>query len=194
MKYPNMTWGTMEAIVNKLGGEEAAKSFLRRPFEVAGTKNLDYIGTTFIPATTEKFVAKGKFSKVTIFYGTWDNFTKSFLVGDGKTEEPLEGRALHYGNIIKSSHHGLIIEELGGETKAETTLTDLYELLKKQSKGEEGVLLNNGYVNIFYIRTADGDLRAVYVYWDDCDWVVTAASIKHTRIWSLGCRVFSKKF
>jgi len=28
MKYPNMEWGTMEALVNKLGGEEGVKGFL----------------------------------------------------------------------------------------------------------------------------------------------------------------------
>jgi hypothetical protein len=28
MKYPNMEWGTMEAVVNKLGGEEGVKNFL----------------------------------------------------------------------------------------------------------------------------------------------------------------------
>jgi hypothetical protein len=29
MKYPNISWGTMEAIINKLGGEEGANRFLR---------------------------------------------------------------------------------------------------------------------------------------------------------------------
>ena len=34
MKYPTMNWGTMEAVVNKLGGEDGVKRFLRGELQV----------------------------------------------------------------------------------------------------------------------------------------------------------------
>lgn len=37
MKYPKMDWGTMEAVVNKLGGEEGVKRFLSGELIVSAT-------------------------------------------------------------------------------------------------------------------------------------------------------------
>lgn len=158
---------------------------------------LNWLGTTKTSATTKKFVAKDKFTKDSkevkfYFYGIWNNFTNWFLAGDSKTEEPLGEQELRYGNLIKISADSPIIEELGGEAKAETTLTELYDLLKKQANGEEGVLLiNDGYANIFYIRDTAGVLRAVYVFWHGGDgWCVRAYSVEDSLEWLAGCRVF----
>lgn len=189
-----MTLGTLEAIVNKLGGEEAAMAFLRGVFEVVRVKLLDILGTVKTLATTEKFVAKQKFvkdSKEIKFYGIWDNFTAWFLPGDGKIEEHVGEQMLSYGNLTKGSVDGPIIEELGGEAKAETTLSAIYGLLLKQPKGEEGALLTNGYANIFYVRDTSGVLRAVHVGWDDDGWGVGAYSVENAGEWFAGYRVFS---
>ncbi len=35
MKYPNMTWGRMEAVVNKIGGEDAVQRFLNDELVIA---------------------------------------------------------------------------------------------------------------------------------------------------------------
>ncbi len=189
-----MKWGTMEAIVNKLGGEEAAMAFLRGVFEVVRVKLLDILGTVKTSATTERFVAKQKFvkdSKEIKFYGIWDNFTAWFLAGDGKIEEHVGEQTLSYGNLTKDSVDGPIIEELGGEAKVETTLSAIYGLLLKQPKGEEGALLTNGYANIFYVRDVNGTLRAVDASWHDGGWYVYASSVESTLAWDAGGRVFS---
>lgn len=194
MKYSNMTLGTLEAIVNKLGGEDAAMAFLRGVFEVVRVKLLDILGTVKTLATTEKFVAKQRFvkdSKEIKFYGIWDNFTSWFLADDGKIEEHVGEQTLSYGNLTKDSVDGPIIEELGGEAKVETTLSAVYDLLLKQPKGEEGVMLTNGYANIFYIKDINGTLRVVGVYWRGGGWGVHASSVENTRAWSAGYRVFS---
>ncbi len=195
MKYSNMTLGTLEAIVNKLGGEDAAMAFLRGVFEVVRVKLLDMLGTVKTSATTEKFVAKEKFvksSKEVKFYGIWDNFQNRFLAGDGKIEEHVGEQMLSYGNLTKGSVDGPIIEELGGEAKVETTLSAIYGLLLKQPNGEkEGVLLTNGYTNIFYVKDINGVLRAVDVYWDGGGWYVSAYSVGYTNGWDAGGRVFS---
>ncbi len=194
MKYPNMTWGTMEAIVNKLGGEEKAKAFLRGAAEVAWTKLLEAIGAVKV-TVEEKFVAKEKFredSKEVKFYGIWSNFTKWFLSSEGTIEEPVGDQELRYGKLIKGSVDGPIIEELGGEAKAETTLSEMYTLLKEQSNGEDGVLLTNGYANIFYVHDTSGVLRAVNVIWFVGGWRVSAYSVVHPLDWNAGFQVFSR--
>jgi len=53
----------------------------------------------------------------------------------------------------------------------------MFSPMEKQKNGEDGVLLNNGYANIFYIRDQNGVLRAVRVYWDDGSWRVYAHGV-----------------
>jgi hypothetical protein len=156
---------------------------------------ITWFDTTTTSATAEEFVAKDKFredSEEVKFYGIWDNFTNWFLAGNGKIEEPLGEQELRYGNLTKNSVDGPIIDELGGEAKVETTLTELYDLLKRQANGEEGVLLTNGYANIFYIRDTSGVLRAVRVGRLDDGWLVIAYSVETPHAWSAGRRVFSR--
>ena len=61
-----------------------------------------------------------------------------------------------------------------------------------QSKGDEGVLLINGWANIFYIRDAKGVFCAVGVDWDGDGWDVRARSVGCPRGWGAGGRVFSR--
>ena len=193
----NQTVDKIQAIWNMVGGEEMVDALIqgRAKLEVKLVQILNWIGTTTISATTEKFVAKDKFrkdSKEVKFYGIWNNFTEWFLSGNGKIEEPIDEKELRYGKLIKYSLDGPIVEELGGEAKAETTLTELHDLLKKQANGEEGDLLTNGYANIFYVKDTSGVLRAVDVHWDDAGWIVAANSVEHPGDWSVGYRVFSR--
>lgn len=97
-----------------------------------------------------------------------------------------------YAKLLKSSVDGPIIKELGGEAKAETTLTEMFSLMEKQKDGGDGVLLNNGCANIFYIRDKNGVLRAVSVLWFDDGWYVPADSVVYTNEWRAERRVFSR--
>ncbi len=192
------TAGQLNAIVKKLieqVGEKGPDLLLQGKLKIKVIKDsiLNWLGTTITSATTEKFVARDKFhkdSKEVKFYVIWDNFTNWFLVGNGKIEESLGEQVLRYGNLTKNSVDGPIIEELGGEAKAETTLTELYELLNKQPNGEEGELLTNGYANIFYIKDVSGVLRAVYVRWNVDGWIVLVDSVESPDVWHAGVRVF----
>jgi len=176
--------GYRDALIEARVGKEIIQSLV------------NWIETTKTSATTEKFVAKEKFvkdSKEVKFYGIWDIFTEWFLSDDGKIEDPIGSQELRYGNLTKDSVDRPIIEELGGEAKAETTLSELYDLLKKQAKGEEGEegdLLTNGYANIFYIKNTEDVLRAVHVRWYDDGWNVLAYSVERSFGRSAGRRVF----
>lgn len=159
---------------------------------------LDLVGTVTTSATTSKFVAKDRFVVNTKhnapvkISAVWDNFTNWFLSGDGKTEDPISEQTLRYHKLRKASVDGQIITELGGEEKSETTLKEMFSLMEKQKNGEDGVLLNNGYANIFYIRDQNGVLRAVHVHWDGGGWYVDAYSVEDPYGWGDGYQVFSR--
>lgn len=193
------TAGQLNAMVKEIirqVGKKGPDLLLRRKLKIEAIKeSIHWLGTTTTSATSEKFVAKEKFredSKEVKFYGFWSNFTNWFLAGDGKIEEPIGEQELRYGNLTKNSVDGPIIEDLGGEAKAESTLTELYDLLKKQANGEEGDLLTNGSVNIFYIRDTNGVLCAVVVRWDGVGWYVGADSVESLNVWAVGRRVLSR--
>lgn len=198
----DLTRGQESAVLIKIAEQldiediqKAIETFLRGSVKVVWVKLIDMIGTTKTSATTEKFVAKEKFlkdSKEVKFYGIWGNFTKWFLPGEGKIEGSLGEQELRYGNLVKNSVDGQIITELGGKEKAETSLIELYDLLKRQANGGEGVLLTNGYANIFYIRDESGILRAVSVHGAGVGWNVRAYSVVSLRGWGAGNRVFSR--
>jgi hypothetical protein len=166
---------------------------------------LNWLGTTTTSATTEKFVARDKFrkdSKEVKFCGFFGEFKVDFLAGNGKIEDPLGEQKLRYGDLVKSARdlsgeegNIAIIPELGGEAKAETTLTELYDLLKKQGNGEkEGALLVDGREHIFYIRNIWGFLRAVSVHWNANGWHMCSFvnSFEYPDEWPTGDRVFSR--
>lgn len=159
---------------------------------------LDLVGTVTTSATISKFVAKDKFVVNTKrnapvkISAVWNNFTSWFLSGKGKTEDPISEQTLRYYKLRKSSVDGPIIIELGGEEKSETTLTEMFSLMEKQKNCEDGVLFNNGYANIFYIRDQNGVLRAVYVGWSGDGWGVDADSVGRPHWWDGRGRVFSR--
>lgn len=145
-----------------------------------------------------KFVAKDRFvfntkhnAQVKIS-AVWGNFTNWFLSGKGKTEDPISEQTLRYHKLRQSSVDGPIITELGDEDKALTTLSEMFFLMEKQKNGEDGVLLNNGYGNIFYIKDQNGVLRTVDVRWCDDGWDVDANSVEDPSRWYDGYQVFSR--
>lgn len=159
---------------------------------------LELVSTVRVAATTSKFVAKDKFVVNTKrnapvkISAVWDNFTAWFLSGNGKTEDLITEQTLRYHKLRQASVDGPIIQELGGEAKAETTLTEMFSLMEKQKNGEDGVLLNNGYANIFYIRDQNGVLCAVFVLWRGAGWYVRAGGVTRPFRWDAGYRVFSR--
>lgn len=180
---------------------EALRENLLRHFNQEPKEGLlSFIGTVSIPATTAKFVAKNKFkidtsdqAPVKINY-VGDNFNEWFLKDDGKIEDQIAEQTLRYGKLRKSSVDGPIIAELGGEEKAETTLAELHSLMSQQPNGEDGVLLINGYANIFYVRDINGVLRAVDVRWHDDGWDVGASSVEFPNEWNDGYQIFARNF
>ncbi|MEK7586971.1 MAG: hypothetical protein AAB453_03840 [Patescibacteria group bacterium] len=198
-KYSTWTRGKDEALLNILGGQKIAELIIAGKVKVAIEEIieslLDFVATVVVLATKSKFVASDNFKLkkdggICSYLG--DNFKAWFLNGDSKTEDPIGEQTLRYAKLRNVSVDGPIITELGGEAKAETTLSEMFSLMEKQKNGESGVLLSNGYANIFYIRDIAGVLRAVGVSWYDGGWHVHAYSVEYPYEWNGGSQVFSR--
>lgn len=188
-------WVGDQKLLSEIVTEAVRKALMPMVVIQPKPKLLEFIGTVSVPATTKKFVAKKKFVinisddaavKVSCL---GDNFKEEFL---DKTEKPFAGSELRQQKLREASVDGPIIAELGGEAKAETTLAEVFVLMKKQGKGESGALLNNGWWNIFYVRNAKSVLRAVNVHWDGGGWYVLANSVEDSFRWNDSCQVFSR--
>lgn len=188
MKYGELNLGQIEALVNKAGGMDNVLCVLRgdAEMEIKRIKLLSKLRTVEVPAV-ENFVLTEEVLKEANVYA-WDNFRKIFL---GKQEQGVTANRLAIHSLGKNSLDAPIRKELGcGE---EITLAHFVHLLKEQSKGQDGVLLTNGYANIAYIKGNDGNLWAVDAHWDSVRrcWFVSADSIEYPRIWRAGFQVIS---
>lgn len=162
---------------------------------------IEMLGEVPTGANTIPFVANERFKLkrdggICSYFG--GNFKAWFLKGKGKIQSPFAGSTLRYGKLRRSATDKpqkpgaeAIIPALGGEEKAETTITEVFHLMTMQAAGEEGALLTNGWANIFYVRDQEGVLRSVYVFWYDGGWVVRASSVEDPSVWDVGDRVFS---
>jgi len=191
-------------LVEKLAGENwqewltELKKFLRKEkcwTGVVAETLLGFVDTVAVPARSERFVAKDHFivdtnrkAKVKISY-LGDNFRNNFL---NKIEEAISETTLRYQKLKKYSRDIPIISELGGEDKAETTLSEMFALMEMQPNGETGTLLTNGYANIFYVRDFDGVLWAVRCRWGGDGWRVGADSVDSPSVWRAGFHSFSR--
>jgi hypothetical protein len=201
MKYGELTLGQVEAIVNKLGGMDGVKGFLSGALvvtKVVVNKLLEFVGTVSVSAA-EKFVTADHFkidtsASAEVKIGCLGHEFHSWFLG--KTEEPSDETELQYQRLCRRSLDQPILDELGNA--AETTLSMIWELLKLQPNGESGSPLTNANANIFYVRDANGVLRAVSVYWHHgCGgWGVDAFSIEYPFGWGWhsDIRVFSRNF
>jgi len=85
--------------------------------------------------------------------------------------------SLYYYDLRKDSTYIPIATELGGMMHITTRLGQIYALMARQSSGRSGVLLTNGYGNIFYTYDVNEALRAVCVGWNGDGWSVVDYSI-----------------
>lgn len=199
MKYGNLTLGQIEAGINKVGGEAAFMRLLagelvvtEKASSAAKESLLASLGAIDLPAidqfiVEDAFTTKNTPGSVQLYY-LGDNFKSNFLA---KVEQNVAVQTLRSHRLTKASVDEPILGELGD--KATTALAHLWELLKKQPKGEKGILLSNGYANIFYIEDMKGHLWAVFAYWyAGHGWSVDAYSVSGPGRWSAGYRVFSR--
>jgi len=189
MKYGELNLGQIEAIVNKLGGMDGVQHFLSGELVIKTPELLRQVVTVPVDGV-KKFVVTDHFKVGTVnsVRIAWlgDNFEQVML---GKVEENIPAATLTAHALTKASLDAPIMVELSN--RAETFLAHLWELLRKQPKGESGALLTNSCANIFYVRETDGNLCVVSADWGSGGWHVGARSVGNPLRWGAGCQVFS---
>jgi hypothetical protein len=188
-KHPNFTFGQEEALLNIIGVQGAldvlnGKKFVLSNGSTAKKKKK--------PASSIDFIVRDHFKKNSSevkFYEFGSNFEKWFM---GEVEELTAVELpMYHHDLQHDSRDVEILTDLGGKEAVEVTLAGVFELLKLQPHGGEFGILNS-LANIFYVRDAKGELRAVSVYWRVSGWVVCADRVGGVRKWSTGYRVFSR--
>ena len=171
MKYGEITFGQAEAVFNKLGGKDGVEAFLRGDLVVKAVEGAlrylklaakDIVVKTVVVAKATLF---GKKASVKTYLGS--NF-ESWVFPEIPDEIPAFDGKLQKTQLTKNMNDTAIQAELG-QPKPHTVvefIAIIIHLLSKQAKGEEGMLLTNGYANIFYVQLADSRVVAVGVYWD----------------------------
>lgn len=162
------------------------------------TTPLQKIDTITFPGT-EKFLASGNFiinisenTSVKISY-LGKNFPLWFM---GKVESDIPHSTLSYSRLIKNANDNEIIDALGDAEKVNVFLAEMFYLMSLQPYGEEGVLLNNGGVNFFYIKDTSGTLRTIRLLWQDGGWGIHAIrplDPENLPVWNEGSMVFSRE-
>ena len=99
---------------------------------------------------------------------------------------------IRYAKLRTFMNHESIIQVLGGEAKASMSLVDIFLLLLKQSKGEPGLLLVNGFGNCFYLKDRRDTLCAMRVIWDDGGWSISALKCEMRYGWHAEYQVFGR--
>lgn len=175
---------------------ELAIKAVREHLETKGSGLLS--GVIFeiaVPATTEEFVVaenfnvdNGKKAKVRIAF-----FNSSFVSLFGtKVEGPFNGSHLAVREVNADAHSSTILKELGGEKKAEVTLTEIYFLMTGMPDEEIETFLCNGQKIIFRARDVNGELAIVQMHWGEDGWELFAYSSEHDL--SIGCRIASHSY
>ena len=67
-------------------------------------------------------------------------------------------------------------------------------MMKKQPRGKKGLLLTDGWANIFYVRDKNGVLRAVSVDWNGDGWHVFGCRTDYTVAWGGGSKSSPRNF
>ena len=144
--------------------------------------------TTMSVSGPKKFVVSEHLKEANVGW-MGDNFNRVFL---NFVEENVPDATLAVSRLERNSPDASILTELGD--KAKTKLAHLFQLMEKQSKGEEGVLFVNGYVNIVYVEDDNGTVWAVGAYWnpDHGYWLVSALSVEVPYVWDAGDQVLSR--
>jgi hypothetical protein len=151
-----------------------------------------------VPASTEKFIAiehfyhckdqcEPRFSFGDQFMQE-DYFSYHFLEQGGKTEPPQGQTIVEVYRVQQTWSDKEIIAELGGESKVEITLRELYFIVQQQPDGRPGILLTPKGVNVFFIRDWAKRLHTVIFHWDGQAWQVDSPSGINTI--SEGSQVF----
>lgn len=141
----------------------------------------------------KKFVVKKYFvrnlekkARVRISY-VGDNFSNAFINRVENNVAPRRCGSVSFSNGSSEIELDDVVRDYFGTT--DMMLAHIYHFMMIQGHGEKGSLLTNGSANIF-IADRDGQLRAIYVLWDNRGWCINAFNPTGTELWGRGRLLF----
>ena len=181
----NLTAGQLNAIVKILGGEAGALRLLRGELAVSEPPKeavLKFHEEVSVGQLTKRFVPNEFFTTRQGLY-LWNDMQR--VLKNAQVVEKAEAAKLRSFDLTKNAYDREIKAEL--PERHETELWQIAELTDAQKNGEDGPLLTNDYVNIFYVAGCAVLVRwdAGHREWDVFDWELDDV------LWSAGRRVFS---
>ncbi len=123
-----------------------------------------------------------------------ENLKANFLAGHGHIEKDISAAKIGIYQLETRANNQEIVDALGGWEKASIHLGRLGFLLEQQSNGENGLLLTNGFANLFPVEDENGGKWLVDAYWYASYrfWYVEPYSLSDALQWRAGDRVFSR--
>lgn len=150
---------------------------------------------SFVPR--RRFVQGNNDSKALKIDKLNPNFVNWFCREGVTVKNPAGTRKILYSILREESSLREIFDGLGGNTRAETTITEFYSILMgkmilgKQDTGEYSVLLKEGNkANIFYIEDHNGTIRPVCANFFGNGWYLYASHLGDSVKYAPGSRVF----
>jgi hypothetical protein len=205
MKYPTMDWGTMEAVVNKLGGMEGVGQLLRgemklvmKKVEATVVSILTFVKTITAPAvagkkTNDCFTSKSR-------YCYRDDDLDNWLPEN--QPEQIESK-FSVMKIKKSATFKQVVEsflEIKGDIKLlsqalkerghTTTLPVIESLIERQEGGEDVLLRTDGWASFFFVEDDEGGVSVVRVRRLGRQWYVGVYTLGSVDVWCDDLRFF----
>lgn len=144
---------------------------------LAETTLLKPVAQATVPARTKPFNAAEFYQTGTGLY-VYDTFADRLDLSARQTVDSTPERP-YVASLLKANAYDTDIRKELPEIHL-STLEDIAGLIEAQPNGKSGLLLNNGWANIFYVEGKNSEIFAVRVFWfsDDREWDV--------RDWKLG--------
>lgn len=126
------------------------------------TRLLKPVTQAIVPARTKSFSAAAFYQTSTGLYVS-GTFADRLDLNARQTVDSAPERP-YVASLLKANAYDTDIrKELSEEHLS--TLEDIASLIEAQPDGKSGLLLNNGYANIFYVEGKNGEVFAVDVRW-----------------------------
>lgn len=150
----------------KVAVEVAVASVIRRLVArypvLTETRLLKPVAQATVPARTKSFNAATFYQTGTGLY-VYDTFADRLDLSARPTVDSAPERP-YVASLLKANAYDTDIRKELPETHL-STLEDIASLIGAQRSGQSGLLLNNGYANIFYVEGKNGEVFAVNVRW-----------------------------
>lgn len=192
-EFEQLTFKQWIAVGTAIGGIDVVKGVLRRTMKVTVERIRRLATLTPLPLPAYNANLGDSFKTCE---GLWmsEDFIGFILSGASKNSVSVGEAVVSYAGLAQVSSdeeiavalpEGYVFEDV------DVFLLRLITLIKDQRVGKVGLLLNNGHINIFYVKV-NGEVFAVDVRWHSGrpGWCCNAYRLG-VRRWYVGDRVFS---